>query len=62
MSPIGSNRGSKTKAPNNIYTAILGVAFGAVLATAAFVTFKCHQQYETLFSASKPRTSNFRGR
>jgi hypothetical protein len=60
MSPNGPNRGSKTKAPSNIYTAILAVAFGAVLATAAFVTFKCHQQYETMFSAPKPPSRTLR--
>ncbi len=62
MSPNEPNRGSQTKAPNNIYTAILALAFGAVLATAAFVTFRCHQQYETMFSAPKPPSRTFRTR
>jgi hypothetical protein len=40
---------AKISVPNNLYTAILSVALGVVLATAAFVTFKCYTQYGTVF-------------
>ena len=49
MSPIPQARGGKVSPANNLYTAILAVAFGVVLATAAFVTFKCYTQYGTIF-------------
>lgn len=35
---------------SNLYTVILAVAFGAVLATAAFVAVKCYFDYNTLFT------------
>ena len=50
MSPIGQTRGGKKMiVPNNLYAAILAVAFGVILATAAFVTYKCYTQYGTIF-------------
>lgn len=50
MSPVGLARsGKKIIASNNLYTAILAVAVGVVLATAAFVAYKCYVQYETIF-------------
>ena len=49
MSPEGANPGGKVAASNNLYTAILALAFFAVLATAALVAYKCYSQYGTLF-------------
>jgi hypothetical protein len=49
MSPMPQSRGAKASAPSNLYTAVLAVAFGVVLATAAFVAFKCYTQYQTIF-------------
>lgn len=49
MSPLPQSRGGKISPPSNLYTAILAVALGVVLATAAFVTFKCFTQYGTIF-------------
>ena len=43
-------RGPKVEARNNVYTVIIAVAFFVVLATAAFVAYKCYFQYGTLFS------------
>ena len=45
MSPKGQNT-----APNSLYTAILALAFCAVVATAAFVAIRCFSQYDTIFS------------
>lgn len=50
MSPNGLARGKKITIPDNIYTAILALAFLAVLATAAFVAYKCNAQYGTIFN------------
>jgi len=51
MSPIGQSRGkNKVSIPDNLYTAILAVAFGAVIATAGFVAYMCQTQYGTIFS------------
>ena len=50
MSPAVQSRGKKISVPDNLYTVILAVAFCAVLATAAYVAFKCNAQYETLFA------------
>jgi len=49
MSPDGQTGGGKVTAPNNLYTIILALAFCAVVATAAFVAYKCYFQYETIF-------------
>lgn len=49
MSPMPQPRGGKISIPSNLYAAILAVALGVVLATAAFVTFKCYTQYGTIF-------------
>lgn len=48
MSPM-PQRSAATSAPSNLYTAILAVAFGAVVATAAYVAFQCYTQYGTIF-------------
>ncbi len=49
MSPMPQARGAKISPPSNLYTAILAVAFGVVLATAAYVTFACYTRYSTIF-------------
>lgn len=49
MSPIAQTHG-KVSPPSNLYTVILAVAFGVVLATAAYVTFACYTQYRTIFT------------
>jgi len=49
MSPDGQSRGPKPVVPNNLYTIILTLAFCVVLATAAFVAYKCYFQYGTIF-------------
>jgi hypothetical protein len=49
MSPMPQPRGGKTSPPSNLYTVILAVAFGVVLATAAYVTYACPTQYGTIF-------------
>ena len=49
MSPMPQARGAKVSPPSNLYTAILAVAFGVVLATAAYVTFACYTYYGTIF-------------
>ena len=48
MSPM-PQRSAQIAVPSNLYTAILAVAFGAVLATAAFVAIQCYGQYGTIF-------------
>ncbi|UCF43012.1 MAG: hypothetical protein JSV99_10565 [Planctomycetota bacterium] len=45
MSPDGQVGGGRAVASNNLYTAILALAVGAVAATAFFVVFMCHHQY-----------------
>ena len=47
MSPKRSNSGQK--APNNLYTAILALAFFVVVATSALVAYRCYMDYETIF-------------
>jgi hypothetical protein len=49
MSPAMQSRGKQITAPDNLYTVILAFALVAVLATAGFVAYLCHTQYETLF-------------
>jgi hypothetical protein len=49
MSPNGHVRGKNVSIPDTVYTLVLALAFLAVLATAAYVAFKCHQQYDTIF-------------
>ncbi|MBN2020033.1 MAG: hypothetical protein JW749_07405 [Sedimentisphaerales bacterium] len=46
MSPNGP---VKKTAASNIYTVILAIAFGLLLATVIFVACKCYFQYGTLF-------------
>ena len=50
MSPIVPARGKKISVPDNLYTALLALAFLVVFATAGLVTFLCHSQYGTIFS------------
>ncbi len=49
MSPDGQTRGVKVTASNNLYTAILALAFCVVLATTVLVAYKCYSQYGTIF-------------
>jgi hypothetical protein len=49
MSPMPQPRGGKVSPPSNLYTAVLAVAFGVVLATVAYVTFTCYTCYGTIF-------------
>jgi len=37
--------------PDNLYTILLALAAGVVIATAAYVAVKCYSQYDTLFGA-----------
>lgn len=41
--------GGNVKPASNLYTALLALACGVVAAAAAFVTYKCYSDYETLF-------------
>jgi len=51
MSPKGQSRGkTKVGIPDNLYTAVLAIAFGVVAATAGFVVYMCQTQYGTIFS------------
>ncbi len=47
MSPI--NKKNKSRPADNLYTALLGFGFSALLATAIFTAVMCYLQYETLF-------------
>lgn len=47
MSPMPQSRGGKVSPPSNLYTAILAVAVGVVLATAVYVTYACYTCYGT---------------
>lgn len=49
MSPERQIRGGKVVPSNNLYTAILAMAFFVVLVTAAFVAYMCYSQYDTIF-------------
>jgi hypothetical protein len=49
MSPNGQTPAEKIPVSNNIYTAVLALAFCVVLVTAAFVAIKCITQYGTIF-------------
>lgn len=48
MSPNGQPGTQKSTPLNNLYTAILAMAFGVVLATMAFVLYMCYVQYERI--------------
>ncbi|MHC4154372.1 MAG: hypothetical protein ACYST6_05555 [Planctomycetota bacterium] len=60
MSPMGRNAGGRAAAPDNLYTVILALAFGLVLATAVFVSFKCYRQYGSILKVSEPRMPRIR--
>lgn len=49
MSPMPQPRGGKISPPSTLYTALLAMAFGVVLATAAYVTYACYSRYGTIF-------------
>jgi len=50
MSPNGQAQGKNIKAANNVYTVILAVATGTVVAVAIFVLYMCKTQYGTIFN------------
>jgi len=54
MSPVIPAGGKKIFVPDNLYTALLAVAFLVVIATAGIVTFLCSSQYGTIFKIVKP--------
>jgi len=49
MSPMPQPRGGKIAAPSDLYTAILALAVGVLVATAAYVTYACYLRYDTVF-------------
>ena len=49
MSPKAPDRANKPAAFSDVYTILLGLAFLAVAATAAFLAFKCYSQYGKIF-------------
>ncbi|MHC4396661.1 MAG: hypothetical protein ACYS1A_13500 [Planctomycetota bacterium] len=49
MSPNGQIRGGKVVPSDNIYTALLALAFLVVLAATIYVAWMCHVQYGTIF-------------
>ncbi len=49
MSPDGHNPGRKITVSSNLYTVILALALGVVVATAVFVAYKCYFQYNAIF-------------
>ena len=54
MSPVIPSGGKKMFVPDNIYTALLAIAFLVVLAAAGLVTFICNSQYGTIFKIVGP--------
>jgi hypothetical protein len=42
-------RSGKIAPPSNLYTVILAIAFGVVLATFGYVVYLCKVQYGTFF-------------
>ena len=56
MSPGGRNPGNKVAPADNLYTIILALACGVVLATAVFVSYVCYRQYGSILKVSKPTT------
>ncbi len=51
MSPVGQGKGRHIVVADNLYTAILALAVGVVLATAVFVSYKCYSRYGTIFKS-----------
>ena len=49
MSPNGQAQGKNIKVANNVYTVILAVATGTVVAVAIFVLYMCKTQYGKIF-------------
>jgi hypothetical protein len=65
MSPNGRGHSSKAAAPSNIYTVILAMACGVVIATAAFVAYKCFSQYDSILKVAQhptPRMARLKNR
>ncbi len=55
MSPVIPSGGKKIFVPDNLYTALLAIAFLIVLSAAGLVTFLCNSQYGTIFKIMNPR-------
>ena len=49
MSPMPQPQRTKIAASNNLYTVILAIALGVMIATAVFVAFMCQTQYGQIF-------------
>ncbi|MGA2094396.1 MAG: hypothetical protein ABSH16_13490 [Sedimentisphaerales bacterium] len=49
MSPEGQIGAAKPSPASNIYTVLVAAIFALILATAAFVAYKCYFDYGTLF-------------
>jgi hypothetical protein len=49
MSAMPQSRGGTVSPASTLYTAVLAVALGVVIATAAYVTYACYTQYGTIF-------------
>ena len=49
MSPNGQAPSRKFVPPDNLYTVILAIACGLVLATVVVVAYMCYVQYGTLY-------------
>jgi len=53
MSPNGKKRTNRLPLSDDLYCALLALAAGVVIATAAYVAVKCYSQYDTVFGAPK---------
>jgi hypothetical protein len=49
MSPMPQPRGGKISPLSNLYTALLAVAVGVLLATTAYVTYASYMRYGAIF-------------
>jgi len=49
-----ANKNKNNRATSNVYTALLALSCGIVLATAVYVAILCYTQYETLFKVTGP--------
>ena len=50
MSPNGQTRGKSIGIADNIYTVILAIACGVVVASVVFTAYMCYSQYEAIFT------------
>lgn len=49
MSPMPQPRGGKISPPNNLYTALMALAVGVLVATTAYVAYACQMRYGMIF-------------